>query len=43
MQRKRGKNFSVVVVAEGAKPKGGDITIMGTRNKGVEEDRNDRV
>ena len=33
-RQKRGKNFSVVVVAEGAKPKGGDITIMGTRNNG---------
>ena len=34
-RRKRGKNFSVVVVAEGAKPKGGEITIMGTRDNGV--------
>ena len=34
-RRKRGKNFSVVVVAEGAKPKGGDITIMGTRDNGA--------
>ena len=33
-RKKRGKNFSVVVVAEGAKPKGGDITIMGTRDNG---------
>lgn len=33
-RRKRGKNFSVVVVAEGAKPKDGDITIMGTRDNG---------
>lgn len=34
-RRKRGKNFSVVVVAEGAKPKGGEITIMGTRDNGA--------
>ena len=34
-RRKRGKNFSVVVVAEGAKPKNGDITVMGTRNNGT--------
>ena len=34
-RRKRGKNFSVVVVAEGAKPKGGEITIMGTRDNGT--------
>ena len=33
-RRKRGKNFSIVVVAEGAKPKDGDITIMGTRDNG---------
>ena len=33
-RRKRGKNFSVVVVAEGAKPKDGEITIMGTRDNG---------
>ena len=33
-RRKRGKNFSVVVVAEGAKPIGGDITIMGKRDNG---------
>ena len=31
---KRGKRFSVVVVAEGAKPKDGDITIESTRNNG---------
>lgn len=30
----RGKNFSVVVVAEGAKPLGGDITVMGKRDNG---------
>ncbi len=34
-RRKRGKNFSVVVVAEGAKPKGGDITIIETRDNGT--------
>ena len=34
-RKKRGKNFSVVVVAEGAKPKGGDITVMGTRDNGA--------
>ena len=33
-RRKRGKNFSVVVVAEGAKPLGGEITIKGTRHNG---------
>ena len=33
-RKKRGKNFSIVVVAEGAKPKGGDITIMGKRDNG---------
>ncbi len=33
-RKKRGKNFSVVVVAEGAKPIGGDITIMGKRDNG---------
>lgn len=34
-RKKRGKNFSVVVVAEGAIPKGGEITIMGTRDNGA--------
>ena len=34
-RKKRGKNFSVVVVAEGAKPKDGEITIMGTRDNGT--------
>ncbi len=34
-RRKRGKNFSVVVVAEGAKPVGGNITVMGTRDNGT--------
>ena len=33
-RRSRGKDFSVVVVAEGAKPKGGDIVIKGKRNNG---------
>jgi len=33
-RRKRGKNFSVVVVAEGAKPKDGDIVVAGKRNNG---------
>ncbi len=34
-RQKRGKNFSVVVVAEGAKPINGEITVMGTRNNGT--------
>ena len=34
-RQNKGKNFSIVVVAEGAKPKGGDITIKGTRDNGV--------
>ncbi|MCI8617577.1 MAG: ATP-dependent 6-phosphofructokinase [Clostridia bacterium] len=33
-RRKRGKNFSVVVVAEGAKAKGGDIVVEGMRQNG---------
>ncbi len=33
-RKKVGKNFSIVVVAEGAKPLGGDITIMNQRNNG---------
>ena len=33
-RKKRGKNFSVVVVAEGAKPIGGDISIKNIRSKG---------
>ena len=33
-RKKRGKNFSIVVVAEGAKPIGGDITVMGKRDNG---------
>lgn len=34
-RRNRGKNFSIVVVAEGAKPKGGELTISGTRDNGA--------
>ena len=34
-RRAKGKNFSVVVVAEGAAPKDGEITIMGTRDNGA--------
>ena len=34
-RRKRGKNFSIVVVAEGAKPKDGDITVKNERNNGA--------
>lgn len=34
-RRKRGKNFSIVVVAEGAIPKGGTITIDSTRDNGA--------
>ncbi len=34
-RRKKGKNFSVVVVAEGAAPKGGEITVAGTRDNGA--------
>ncbi len=33
-RQKRGKNFSVVVVAEGAKPKDGDIVVEGVRDNG---------
>ena len=33
-RQKRGKNFSVVVVSEGARPKGGDMVIEGTRDNG---------
>ena len=33
-RKKRGKNFSIVVVAEGAAPKGGELTIMGKRDNG---------
>lgn len=34
-RKKRGKNFSVVVVAEGAKPKDGEMVVAGTRNNGA--------
>ncbi len=34
-RRKRGKSFSVVVVAEGATPIGGELTIMNTRDNGA--------
>ena len=33
-RKARGKEFSIVVVAEGAKPIGGDITVKAVRNKG---------
>ena len=33
-RQKRGKNFSVVVVSEGARPKGGDMVIEGPRDNG---------
>ena len=33
-RRKRGKDFSIVVVAEGAIPKGGELTIKNTRTNG---------
>ena len=33
-RKNRGKSFSIVVVAEGAKPKNGDIVIKGTRDNG---------
>ena len=39
-RRKRGKSFSIIVVAEGAKPKGGDITIRGKRDNGEGVDNN---
>lgn len=34
-RRDKGKKFSIVVVAEGAMPKGGTITIEGTRDNGT--------
>ena len=34
-REQKGKRFSVVVVAEGAAPKGGNITVEGTRDNGV--------
>ena len=33
-RKDRGKSFSIVVVAEGAKPKGGDISVKETRDNG---------
>ena len=33
-RKKRGKNFSVIVVSEGAMPKGGTLTVEGTRDNG---------
>ena len=30
-RREAGKNFSIVVVAEGAKPKDGEITVLNTK------------
>ena len=34
-RREKGKEFSIVVVAEGAMPKGGTITVEGIRNNGA--------
>lgn len=34
-RRKKGKEFSIVVVAEGAMPKGGTITVASTRDNGI--------
>ena len=34
-RRQRGKEFSIVVVAEGAMPKGGTMTVAGTRDNGA--------
>ena len=34
-RKNRGKSFSIVVVAEGAKPKDGDISVKETRDNGV--------
>ncbi len=34
-RERKGKRFSVVVVAEGAAPKGGEITVEGTRDNGA--------
>ena len=39
-RKKRGKEFSIVVVAEGAKPIGGDISIKAVRNRGKGVDNN---
>ena len=35
LRREKGKNFSIVVVAEGAAPKDGTITVLNTRNNGI--------
>ena len=39
-RREEGKNFSIVVVAEGAIPQGGTITVQNVRNKGAGVDNN---
>ena len=39
-RRAKGKEFSIVVVAEGAAPKGGEITVEGTRDNGAGVDNN---
>ena len=39
-RRAKGKEFSIVVVAEGAAPKGGEITVAGTRDNGTGVDNN---
>ena len=39
-RRAKGKEFSIVVVAEGAAPKGGEITIASQRNNGAGVDNN---
>ena len=39
-RKNRGKGFSVVVVAEGAKPIGGEITVKAVRNNGKGVDNN---
>ena len=39
-RREEGKNFSIVVVAEGAIPQGGTITVQNVRNNGAGVDKN---
>mgnify|MGYP004542672673 FL=1 len=39
-RRAKGKEFSIVVVAEGAAPKDGEITVEGTRDNGAGVDNN---
>ena len=39
-RRAKGKEFSIVVVAEGAAPKGGEITVEGKRDNGAGVDNN---